>query len=231
MDIFFPGQRISFSSFHSGLCRLLSLVALGFFAHTAQAQRPDSTYGGGILRIDSLAVDSLRADSAFSEKKDGWPKRFFTKGYPNPRKAAFMSLVLPGSGQMYNRRWWKVPLVYAAIGTTGYFAITNGKQYRALRDNYRWVVDDDPATNPTEFPYTVLGEDNLRENRDVFRRYMEWSYFSMGLAWLLGAADAFVDGHLQRFDVSDDLSLRVVPDTKSVAGFGAAFGVGIRLEF
>lgn len=165
-------------------------------------------------------------------KRESFFYRYYTKKYPNPRTAALLSFVLPGAGQAYNKKWWKIPIVYGALGGMTWLAVTNNKQYKALRDNYKWVVDGDDNTNPTEAPYINMSAAQLKNYRDVYRGYTEKSYLFLGVTYLLAVTDAFVDAHLKNFDVSDDLTLRLVPDIQSASGgIGASFGVGVQLGF
>lgn len=176
------------------------------------------------------STHTMAADSTIDlPRKRGFIGRFFTNKYPNPRKAAFLSLALPGAGQAYNKRWWKLPIVYGALGGMTWLEIQNVKQYRALRDNYKLLVDDDVNTNPTEEPYTRIDATSMKKYRDQWRKYVEQTSLGLGLVYLLAAADAFVDAHLHSFDVSDDLSLRVVPKAQNLSTGGPVFGVGVQI--
>jgi hypothetical protein len=177
--------------------------------------------------LRAQAADTTAAASA------GQPTRFwrtFWGDYPNPRTAVVLSLVAPGAGQVYNKKWWKVPLAHGALGALVYSEVVNVRQYRALRDNYRWLVDDDPATNPTEPPYSQLDAVALRRYRDQWRRRVELNAIGIALAYFLIAADAFVDAHLARFDVSEDLSGKLRPHLEPVAGGAPAIGLGLSLR-
>lgn len=206
--------------------RLLIFVCC-FCFFSARAQRTDSLIIKGTPAVET----SDSTDMLVSKKKNGLVRRFFNKDYPSPKKALLLSAVLPGSGQMYNKKWWKVPIVYTAIGAVVYFEVDNIREYRRLRDNYLWVVDDDPNTNPFEEPYTRLDATRLKYYRDVWRRYVEQTSLALGFVYLLTATDAFVDAHLSRFDVSDDLSLRISPKAQAAPGFGFAYGLGVNLQF
>lgn len=190
------------------------------------AQQPDSA--ATVLLPDSAAVAAAldSAGPAAPVKKTG----FFSKNYPNPRKAALMSLVLPGSGQAYNKKWWKLPIVYATLGGLTWLEVSNIRNYREARDNYLWLVDGDPTTNVEPY-YEGADATSLRQYRDILQRYVEQSSLALGLAYLLTATDAFVDAHLTTFDVSDDISLRLSPSAQNAPGLGTAFGVGLRLQF
>lgn len=186
------------------------------------AQQPDSLPAAPLL----IVGDTTPAQA----KRPGVVKRIWTKDYPNPRTAVLLSLALPGAGQVYNKKWWKLPIVYGAIGGFAYAEVNNIRQYRALRDNYKWLVDDDPNTNPTEFPYTQLDATSMRRYRDQWRRYVEMTSVGLGLVYVLAATEAYVDAHLSRFDVSDDLSLRIRPSLQATPDNGIALGIGIALQ-
>ncbi len=205
--------------------RFLFSLAITFCGLTAKAQQPDS------LRILADSIPTISADTGSVVKKDGAIRRFFTKDYPKPRRAALLSFILPGAGQIYNKRWWKLPIVYGALGGIVWLEVDNVKQYRELRDNYKLLVDEDPNTNPTEPPYNQIDATSMKSYRDQWRRYVEQTSLFLGLAYLLQVTDAFVDAHLRSFDVSDDLSLRFQPKMDAVPGFGATFGLGASLQF
>ncbi len=153
-------------------------------------------------------------------------RRFFTKNYPSPKKALWMSFVLPGSGQVYNRKWWKLPLVYGGLGGMIYLDIYHIKKYRGLRDNYKAMVDEDPLTIAVE-PYSLVDAATLKYYRDKRRKNVEQTSLYLGLLYFAVAADAFVDAHFSKFDVSDDLSLRVRPKPalSPEVGYGLGFSV------
>jgi len=147
----------------------------------------------------------------------------------SPKKATILSACLPGAGQIYNKKYWKLPLVYGGIGVSVYLGIRYGNDYTFWRDEYRIATDGDTATNGE---YTnLLSEAAIRDNRDTFRRWMELSYISAGLIYILQIIDANVDAHLMEFDVSDDLSLRVEPKTLPVYNQRhQALGLGVTLK-
>lgn len=200
-------------------------LSIVLWAPVLWAQEPASQV---VVLPDSIAM--AQADSgAVLIRRDGFVRRFFTNKYPNPRKAAFLSMALPGAGQAYNKSWWKLPIVYGALGGMVWVEVDNIKQYRKLRDNYKILVDGDENTNPTESPYDRIDATTMKKYRDQWRRYVEQTSLGLGLVYLLVAADAFVDAHLHSFDVSDDLSLRVVPKAQTLPIGGPVFGVGVQL--
>lgn len=206
--------------------RIFAFIIIFCFTGLLHAQKPDT-----LAPVLDTAAIRAASNTGVTAPKAGFVRRFFTKDYPNPRMAAYLSLALPGAGQIYNRKWWKLPIVYGALGAATYFEIKNYRQYAELRDNYKWVVDEDPNTNPTEAPYTFLDATSLKKYRDQWKRYFEQTSLVLGLAYVLTATEAFVDAHLSRFDVSDDLSLRVRPAAEATPwGSGMAFGVGVSLH-
>ena len=204
--------------------RLILSLIFAFLVTSVTAQQPDTV----LVLPDSIAIqlaDSLRPSRSFSFN------RFLSEDYPKPRRAALLSFLLPGAGQAYNKRWWKLPIVYGVLGGVVWLEVDNVRQYRELKYNYRLLVDGDPDTNPTEAPYNQIDAIRMKSYRDQWRKYVEQTSLVLGLVYLLQVTDAFVDAHLHDFDVSDDLSLRFKPKMEAVPGFGATFGAGVSLQF
>lgn len=200
----------------------LLVVILCLGAAVLSAQTPLNT---------DLPIDTTIVAAPDSGKvKEKWVRRFFKKDYPNPRKAVLLGII-PGAGQIYNKKYWKLPIVYAALGGMIYWNIDNIKQHRALVYNYRLLKDGDPDTNPTEEPYNRIDEASMKSYRDQFERYVELTSLGLGLVYLLTITDAFVDAHLRNFDVGEDLSFRLKPSFQTGNGLGPSFGIGITLSF
>ncbi|MCB0543322.1 MAG: hypothetical protein H6565_13520 [Lewinellaceae bacterium] len=206
--------------------RSITILLLLLTSLVLHAQQPDTL----LVLPDTLATVGIQPDSAQRPHRF-FLTRYFTDGYPRPGRAALLSLILPGTGQIYNKKWWKLPIVYGALGGMLWVEIDNIRQYRALRDNYKLLVDGDPDTNPTEAPYDRIDATSMKSYRDQWRRYVELSSLGLGLVYLLQVTDAFVDAHLNSFDVSDDLSLRFRPKLDRAPGLGPTFGVGLSLQF
>jgi hypothetical protein len=128
----------------------------------------------------------------------------------SPKKATLMSAVLPGLGQAYNKKYWKIPLVYAALGTAYYFVDKNIDEFKDFKSAYVKRIDDDPATMDTKYD-NVYTDQQLLRLIDDRRRNRDLSYVALGVAYILNIVDAAVDAHLYYFNVSDDLSMRVAP--------------------
>jgi hypothetical protein len=143
-----------------------------------------------------------------------------------PGKAALRSAILPGLGQIYNRKYWKVPIVYGALGISGAYFIYNYSNYKntrfAYRVKYNMRVNRTPADSAL-FPkiqkeLQPLSEESLRYYRDGFRRDIDYAVLFFVVLWGLNVVDAAVDAHLKAFDVSPDLSLQFKPGHSVMAG-------------
>ena len=145
-------------------------------------------------------------------EKVGIIQKFKDKTYPNPVRAAGLSLILPGSGQVYNKKIWKVPVVYAGLGSMGFFIVDNTKNYKLYRDAYLAKVDDDPDT---EDIFPIASENTLLSIRNRYDKRRQQSYVGFVAVWLLNTLDAFVDAHLHNFDVNEDLSISISPSIQS----------------
>ncbi len=147
-----------------------------------------------------------------SAQKTTSPVKEYTVKIHSAKKATLMSIVLPGLGQAYNKKYWKIPIIYTGFGTLIYFIGKNGKEYRNFRTAYDIVVTEDSANFDNE--YVVRYDANLsqlEEGRNYYRRNLQLSWIFTGLLYILQVVDANVDANLYTFDVSDDLSLRFDP--------------------
>lgn len=144
---------------------------------------------------------------------------------PDPSKATWYALVCPGLGQIYNRSYWKVPILYGGVATLSYLIIWNGRMYNDYKNAYHDLMDNDPTTNsyvslvPSRSDYgDEWMQSALKKRRDMYRRYRDLSIFGMAALYVVSVVDAFVDAHLYDFTVSDDLSLRVEPVVNPYGG-------------
>lgn len=144
-------------------------------------------------KVDGLIINP--ADSALVRKEID-PLR--------PAKAAFYSAVLPGLGQAYNKKYWKIPVVYVALGTGIYFYLDNNKEYNRARDAYKrrlaGFTDDEFQGSYTD--------DGLREAQKTLRRNKELSLLVTVGLYALNIIDANVDAHLLQYNVDDNLSFK-----------------------
>lgn len=136
-----------------------------------------------------------------------------------PRKATIRSAIIPGWGQIYNKKYWKLPIVYAAVGVPVYLYMDNQKWYNKTRFALSVIQDgtsNDPAileqVDPKlRFMVERNYENIVRNYRNQFRKNMDYSILYGLLMWGLNVVDATVDAHLKEFDISDDLSFKVKP--------------------
>jgi len=129
----------------------------------------------------------------------------------SPAKATLLSLALPGAGQAYNKKYWKIPIVYAAIGSAFYFARRQERSFSEFKDAYLARVDDDPNTIDDTYQ-NVYSNENLLSLIDFHRENRDLLYVLTVVAYVLNVVDAAVDAHLYYFDVSDDLSANIRPN-------------------
>lgn len=127
--------------------------------------------------------------------------------YSDARKASIMSACLPGLGQVYNKKYWKVPVIYAALGGLGYWGITNQTQLKFYSNNLSAENDEDPSTLNT----SGYNTDQLITQKRYYRKYRDIAVIAGILVYLINIVDANVDAHLKTFDVSDDLSVQLKP--------------------
>ena len=153
----------------------------------------------------------------------------------DPKKATLLALI-PGAGQAYNRKYWKMPIVYAGFGTTIYFAVTNGSDYRLFRDayDYKMGVKTDVSQHAIE-ESQKYSEDNLITLRDYYRSNMELSWIITAAWYIIQVIDANVDAHFFYYDIGDDLTLHVEPQFNTInefnLGYGNNIGLTLKLNF
>ncbi|MEO6613198.1 MAG: DUF5683 domain-containing protein [Chitinophagaceae bacterium] len=183
------------------------------------------------LILCSLLSFSQKKDSS-AVKKDSIPvltNKTSTNKYDSvfkahsPRVAAIRSAILPGLGQIYNKKYWKLPIIYGALGTCAGIFFYNLGNYNATKFAYRVkynmrVNHSDSASFASIKPILKpLSESSLRFYRDQFRRDIDYSALVFILLWGLNVVDATVDAHLKSFDVSPDLSLLIKPGHSDLA--------------
>lgn len=151
----------------------------------------------------------------------------------SPRKAGLYSAALPGLGQAYNEKYWKIPVIYAGFGTLAYFINQNNTEYNKFKDAYAFVIAGEEGEPPNEYVERYeRNEDNLRKLKDYYRRNLELSYILTGALYILNIIDATVDAHFFEFNVDEDLSLKVSPyiHTNSQNPAFASKGISISLN-
>jgi hypothetical protein len=142
-------------------------------------------------------------------------KRDLYRQNHKPALASIFSMVIPGAGQIYNRKYWKAPIVWGALGVSIYFVADNQSQFIRFRDAYRNRINEIPQ--PEFDGYSAVA---LKAERDLYQRNRDFAAVLGLVGYLLNVVDATVDGHLFHFDVSDDLSLHWQPSAPApIQGF------------
>lgn len=187
------------------LVLVVSLMLLTGSQRTAAQDRFDDSL--------SVVVDTTILHKEMVDKWSTWR--------PNPKRALWLALVIPGGGQIYNRKYWKLPIVYGGFIGCLYAMNWNNTMYKDYSQAYLDLMDNDPGTQSyNQFLHlgmqiTPANEDRykdiFRKRKDKFRRWRDLSFFVMVGVYALSVIDAYVDAELSVFDISDDLSLRVEP--------------------
>jgi hypothetical protein len=185
---------------------------------------------GAFAQVDSSSLERAKPDMPVGSSKpaetvtetktktDTAKKKVFQ---PNPKKAGMYSALLPGSGQLYNRQYWKVTVVYGAFAVAGYFINFNYKQYNTYRTAYIATIDSDPNTISTE----IYSSDELKQLQDQYKEWLDLTVLLTSVAYMVQVMDAIVFAHLKNFDISPDISMRMKPMTMPHGGLG--FGLAV----
>lgn len=158
----------------------------------------------------------------------------YNKGKHSPEAATILSTLVPGMGQIYNRKYWKVPLIYGGLATFYYMASWNNRGYKRFKTALLLLSDGDPNT-VDEFNGT-RSEENLRYYMDSYRRNRDMSILGFTVVYILNILDANVDGYLYDWNVDDNLAFRVSPALLNPkTGFAGqappVFGLSCRVVF
>jgi len=217
----------------------------------AQGRGADDTISDPDTMASSTPVDTARlrqlSDSLLAQPIAKAQQQVQKVFVPKPTKALWLSLVLPGAGQIYNRKYWKLPIIYGGFLGCAYALTWNQMMYRDYSQAYLDIMDDDPNTKSylDMLPprYDITGREDqfkkiFKRKKDFYRRYRDLSAFCFIGVYLLSVVDAYVDAQLSEFDISPDLSMKVEPAVigtpKLMGGTTsgrAAYGVGCSLRF
>lgn len=169
-------------------------------------ERDNSNSGFQKTEVETVSDSSTIVDNTF-----------FDIFYGKPGKAAFYGLVIPGGGQIYNKKWWKLPLVYGLEGYLIYSIYSSTSKYNEFQEVYVHNL-----RNPTDlWKVGEISDTNiLKSNRDKFRKQREYSWVFFIGGHLITIFEAFIDRHLMEFDISDDLTF-----TPIMTGLGPVNGI------
>lgn len=193
-------------------------------AATADSLNPILTQQDTLRLLDSANKPLLSRNDSLQLRKDSIKiakKRDWATWRPNPKRAMWLALVLPGAGQIYNRKYWKLPIVYGGFVGCAYALRWNNQMYRDYSQAYLDLMDDDPNTQSyNQFLHLGAKIDDsnkaryqklFKSRKDTYRRWRDLSVFCLIGVYALSVIDAYVDASLSEFDISKDLSLRVEP--------------------
>lgn len=184
-----------------------------------------TTAADSLMKVVSENMSHLEEDSAAlvieTAGKKQKPAKDWTTWTPDPKRALWLALVIPGGGQIYNHKYWKLPLVYGGFIGCFYAMNWNNTMYKDYSQAYLDLMDDDPGTQSyNQFLHlgmqiTPANADRykniFKKRKDKFRRWRDLSFFVMVGVYALSVIDAYVDAELSVFDISKDLSLKVEP--------------------
>lgn len=170
---------------------------------------------------DTIKADTMSMVITGDTLKAKKSKRDWATWSPDPKKAMWLAIVLPGAGQIYNKKYWKLPIVYGGFLGCIYAMRWNNQMYSDYSQAYMDIMDDDPQTQSyNQFLHlgnTITDENKERyqnlfkKRKDYYRRYRDLSIFALVGVYALSVIDAYVDASLSQFDISKDLSLRIEP--------------------
>lgn len=188
-----------------------------------------------VVTADGDTILNVVVDPASPYGLDG--KRIFN---PSPTRAVWLSALLPGLGQVYNRRYWKLPIIVGGFMGLGYATNWNNNQFQDYSQGYRDLLDNDPNTRSYMkfFPPTTKEEDldktwlqqTLKSRKDYYRRNRDLCIISIVGLYLLCMVDSYVDASLAHFDLSPNLSMDVHPAIY-IEPMGGKPGVGLNWAF
>jgi len=182
-------------------------------------------FGQGRAEGDTVNIDNPAPTAATPAKK----RFFFLKDdVHNPNKASLYSAVLPGLGQAYNGKYWKIPLIYSGLSVMAFYIKFNHNQYITFRTLLFAELDSDPTTVNN----TALDVDGLRRNTDNWRRNRDLLIVLTGVVYVLNIVDAHIDAHFKTFDLDKDLTLKLEPSFESLPiSTMPAAGLSLTLKF
>ncbi len=155
-------------------------------------------------RHDTLQSGANSPTSSDSLAYAQRPHRF----QPNPKKAGLYSAIVPGLGQLYNRQYWKVPLVYAGLTVAGYYFVQNLNDYQAYRLAYIGRINN---PYPTDKYVNIYTTSQLQQLQNDYNKFLDLTVLFTGLGYALQVMDAVTSAHLKNFDISRDISMHLRP--------------------
>lgn len=205
---------------------VIAIVVLFVLPTTLWAQQENATVAVVANQQQGYTASiQTQKDSTTLAHKSQQPRKKMKRDWatwkPNPKRALWLGLILPGAGQIYNQKFWKLPIIYGGMVGCAYAIQWNNQMYRDYAQAYMDIMDNDPTiASYKQFVHlgTTINSSNIARYQELFRsrkeRYRRWrdlSIFTMIGVYALSVIDAYVDASLSEFDISNDLSLRVEP--------------------
>lgn len=189
------------------LILIILVLTIGIFPASGQETLPaDSAFVPvDTAQIAAKVQSAIQADT-ITAKDSIRRKKVFE---PNPKKSGMYSSILPGLGQAYNRQYWKVPVVYAILGTAGYFIGFNYNKYTEYRQAYIYAIDGDPGT--TDELSKFYDAQSLQRLQNNYKKDLDIIVLLTSVGYALQIMDAVASAHLKNFDVSRDITMQVKP--------------------
>ncbi len=191
---------------HYGLVVILWIVLLG------------ATFSSPVSAQESSDTSATEADTIIRSH--------------SPKKATIFSAVLPGLGQVYNKKVWKVPIIYAGFGALGYFISFNNRYYQKFKSAYQMRLNNDPNFNNVYPEYAYLTDQSIELAMNTYRRWRDLNAMGFIALYVLQVIDANVDANFFYYDIGKDITLKVRP---GIVGndnlLGYAVGLKINLHF
>ena len=189
---------------------------------TATYTFPDSATIDSIYRTLTPETYTLSPENSrvAMKRNGGAPIKEITVHRPDPEKATWLALIIPGGGQIYNRKYWKLPIVYGGFVGCLYAYNWNGQMYKDYRQAYLDIMDSDPNTDSFKdfFRPGYNFEANkeyitnvFKKRKDRYRRWRDLSIFTFIGVYAISVIDAYVDAQLAGFDITEDINLSVEP--------------------
>lgn len=198
------------------------IVWMFFFlmCHQALGFSPDS-----LSKKPRTASLTISKSDTLTSQSDKHPKNRKHK----PWLASLLSATAPGSGQIYNRKYWKIPIVYAGFGGLGYAVYHTASEFIGYRNAYRLDIDEDPGTDGSFKGITSTAV--LKEYRDDAKRNLDVSAICLGVWYILSIVDASVDAHLFDWNMNENLSAQWHPVILPSISGQPALGIGFHMRF
>lgn len=209
--------------------------------HRLQITAQDSLVTDSLIKVNEENLEALQAPAdtaslaAASDSLGRTPERKIF--IPNSTRSVWLAAIFPGAGQIYNRKYWKLPIIYGGFLGCAYALSWNNKMYSDYSQAYLDIMDNDPNTNShLDFGINIAGKEEwakaqFKRKKDFYRRNRDLSIFCFIGVYLISIIDAYVDAELSDFDISKDLGLKIEPVILNDRNFGNSIGLQCCIKF